>query len=60
MLWKDIAGAKLSIKDVKTLLAGKNTDIKTCKNKDSKPFKCRFALDTENKINFIFDKKRCI
>lgn len=57
VLWKDIAGAKLSIKDVKALLVGKNTDIKTCKNKDGKSFKCSFALDTENKIKFIFDKK---
>lgn len=57
VLWKDIAGAKLSIKDVKALLAGKNTDIKTCKKQDGKSFKCSFSLDTENKIKFIFDKK---
>ena len=60
MLWKDITGAKLSVKDVKALLVGKNTDIKTCKNKDGKSFKCSFALDTENKIKFIFEKKRGI
>lgn len=59
-LWKDIAGAKLSVKDVKILFSGKNTDIKTCKNKDGKSFKCRFALDKEYKIKFIFDKKGVI
>ena len=60
VLWKDITGAKLSVKDVKALLVEKNTDIKTCKSKDGKAFKCRFTLDTENKIKFIFDKKGCI
>ena len=53
-LWENVAGAKLSEKDVVTLCSGKQTGIKHCTNKAGKKFDCKFELDEENKIRFVF------
>ena len=55
VLWKNIAGASLSKEDIKKLLSKKLTGLKQCKNKEGKKFICKFSLDEENKIKFIFD-----
>ena len=54
-LWETTAGAKLTEKDVATLCEGKQTRIMHCISKAGKPFDCRFKLDEEKKIKFIFE-----
>ncbi len=56
-LWEKIAGAKLTEKDVKTLCNGEKTEIKHCTNKEGKAFDCKFKLNAESKIEFVFEKK---
>ena len=57
-LWETTAGAKLTEKDVAALCAGKKTGIKHCTSKAGKTFDCRFELDAEGKIKFVFEEKR--
>jgi DNA topoisomerase-3 len=57
-LWKDISGARLTLSDAQTLLAGKRTPVKKCASKAGKPFSARFYLDGNYKVAFDFvDKK---
>lgn len=56
-LWETTAGAKLTEKDVVALCEGKQTGIKHCISKAGKPFDCRFKLDEERKISFVFEDK---
>lgn len=58
MLWENIAGAKLSEKDVISLCSGNKTGIKHCESKAGKKFDCKFELDEEKKIRFIFEEKQ--
>lgn len=57
-IWESVAGAKVTEKDVAALCGGKTTGIKHCVNKSGKAFDCRFALDSEKKIKFVFEEKR--
>ena len=58
VLWETVAGAKLTEKDVVTLCSGKQTGIKHCTNKAGKKFDCKFSLDENWQIKFVFlDKK---
>ena len=57
VLWETVAGAKLTEKDVASLCNGKKTGIKHCTGKSGKAFDCRFELDDEKKIRFVFEKK---
>ena len=56
VLWETVAGAKLTEKDVAALCAGKQTGIKHCTSKAGKNFDCRFVLDEEKKIKFVFEE----
>ena len=53
-IWENVAGAKLTEKDVINLCSGKKTGVKHCENKAGKKFDCKFELDEENKIRFVF------
>ena len=57
VIWETVAGAKLSEKDVAALCLGKKTGIKHCISKAGKSFDCRFVLDEEKKIKFVFEEK---
>ena len=57
VVWETVAGAKLSEKDVAALCLGKKTGIKHCISKAGKSFDCRFVLDEEKKIKFVFEEK---
>lgn len=57
-LWENVAGAKLSEKDVIALCEGKKTGIKHCTSKAGKTYDCKFELDEEKKIKFIFEDKK--
>ena len=54
VLCDKVAGAKLTEKDVINLCSGKKTGVKHCEGKTGKAFDCKFELDEENKIRFIF------
>lgn len=55
---KQIAAATITVNDLSNLLNGKETDKKTCKSKQGKSFTCKFKLNGEGKIEFIFDNKK--
>lgn len=57
VLWESAAGAKLTEKDVAALCLGKKTGIKHCISKAGKSFDCRFVLDEEKKIKFVFEEE---
>lgn len=57
-LFESYAGAKLSDKDVNLLTAGKLTGTKHCTSKSGKDFSCKFSLDADNKIKFVFEEKK--
>lgn len=54
VLWENVAGAKLSEKDVTALCNGKQTGIKHCTNKAGKKFDCKFVLNEKKEIKFEF------
>lgn len=56
VVWENVAGSKLSQKDVATLCNGKQTGIKHCTNKVGKKFDCHFILNQDGKVDFVFDK----
>lgn len=56
VIWENVAGSKLSQKDVASLCNGKQTGIKHCTNKSGKKFDCHFILNQEGKVDFVFDK----
>jgi DNA topoisomerase-3 len=56
VIWKEIAGAKISCDDAKILLAGKKTAIKKFTSKAGKKFSASIKIDTEGKIGFEFQK----
>jgi len=57
VLWETVAGAKLTEKDIAAICAGKQTGIKHCTSKAGKNFDCRFVLDEEKKIKFVFEER---
>lgn len=57
-VWKEVCGAKISKTDLEKLLSGGKTGLKTCTSKNGKEFKCRFALDENYKIKFIFEDSK--
>ncbi len=57
-IWESVASAKVTEKDVAALCGGKTTGIKHCVSKAGKAFDCRFVLDSEKKIKFVFEEKR--
>lgn len=57
-IWQKISGANITEKDIKDLCEGKKTGIKHCINKNGNNFDCRFKLDDNKKIEFIFEKKK--
>ena len=54
VLWENVAGAKLSEKDVTALCSGKQTGIKHCTNKAGQKFDCKFVLNEKKEIKFEF------
>ncbi|MBQ8678354.1 MAG: DNA topoisomerase [Treponema sp.] len=57
-LWESVAGAKLTEKDVAALCNGKQTGIKHCTSKAGKAFDCRFKLNAQGAVEFVFEEKR--
>ena len=53
-----ISGAKLTEKDVIALCTRKQTGIKHCTNKAGKKFDCKFSLDENRQIKFVFADKK--
>ncbi len=53
-IWESVAGSKVTEKDVAALCDGKTTGIKHCVSKAGKAFDCRFELDDNYKIKFVF------
>ena len=59
VLWENIAGAKITEKDITALCSGKQTGTKHCTGKAGKTFDCKFTLDENWQVKFVFpDKKR--
>jgi DNA topoisomerase-3 len=56
-LRKEIAGAKLSLGDVRLLISGKPTGIKKCTSKNGKRFPALFVLEKDGKLAFRFPEK---
>lgn len=56
-IWSTVAEAEITEKDVAALCEGKKTGTKHCTGKNGKPFDCRFELDGEYKIKFVFEEK---
>jgi DNA topoisomerase-3 len=56
-VWKTVAGAKVSLEDVKMLVSGKPTGIKKCTSKNGKRFKAVFVLEKDGKLAFRFPEK---
>ena len=56
-IWESISGAKLSEKDVTALCAGKATATKHCTSKAGKAFDCRFKLNAQGTVEFVFEDK---
>lgn len=57
LIWENIAGAKLTEKDVIALCNGKQTGIKHCTSKTGKSFDCRFAMDENKVVKFVFEEE---
>jgi DNA topoisomerase-3 len=59
-IWKEVAGAKVSVADVKLLVSGKPTGVKKCASKNGKRFSSVFVLEQDGKLAFQFpeDKPR--
>jgi DNA topoisomerase-3 len=53
-IWKEIAGAKIGIRDMALLLARKPTPVKKCISKNGEPFEASLVLGTDGKIAFAF------
>jgi DNA topoisomerase-3 len=54
-LWKEIAGAKISMADAKNLMEGKPTTARNFTSKKTgKKFKAHLVMDSEGKIEFKF------
>jgi len=56
-IWETCAGARLTDKDVIALCAGRQTGIKHCMSRAGKKFDCRFMLDNNSQITFVFEDK---
>jgi DNA topoisomerase-3 len=57
-IWKEKSGAKITLADAQTLLAGKRTGTKKCASKEGKPFDAKFYLDDARKVAFEFANKK--
>lgn len=53
-----ISDAKLTEKDVTALCNGKQTGSKHCTNKAGKKFDCKFSLDENKQVKFVFADKK--
>jgi DNA topoisomerase-3 len=56
-IWKTVAGAKVSLEDIKLLVSGKPTGIKKCTSKNGKRFTAFFVLEKDGKLAFRFPEK---
>jgi hypothetical protein len=57
-VWKTVAGAKVSLEDMRLLVAGKHTRIKKRTSKNGKRFKDVFILEKEGNWPSGFRRKR--
>jgi DNA topoisomerase-3 len=57
-IWKETAGTSISAADVKLLLAGRHTPVKSCISKNGKVFNAELRLDEKGGIHFIFQNGR--
>jgi DNA topoisomerase-3 len=58
VIWKEVAGARLSESDIRLLLERKVTPVKACESKAGKKFKAAFALDEAGDIKFVFHEPK--
>jgi DNA topoisomerase-3 len=56
-IWKEVAGARMLVNDVKVLVSGKPTGIKKCASKNGKRFTAVFILEKVGKVAFRFPEK---
>jgi DNA topoisomerase-3 len=54
LIWKEIAGARVSAVDVRLLLSGKPARVKKCISKSGKQFSAVFVLEQDGKLGFRF------
>jgi DNA topoisomerase-3 len=57
-IWKEIAGAKITITDAKEILEGKPITARNFSSKAGKKFQASLGMDNQGKINFIFLPKK--
>jgi DNA topoisomerase-3 len=57
VIWKEIAGAKITYEDAKVLLEGKKTAIKKFKTKEGKKFSASLKTGVDGKTGFEFQKE---
>jgi DNA topoisomerase-3 len=53
-IWKEIAGAKISMRDAALLLASKPTPVKKCISKSGKQFSASLVIGADGKTAFTF------
>jgi DNA topoisomerase-3 len=54
VIWKEVSGAAISAFEANSMLSGKKTRLKKCKNKDGKSFAARFYLKNGS-LTFEFE-----
>lgn len=57
ILFKDTMGTTMDYEDVKAILNGNPTKIKTCRKKDGSTFKAKIKLGNDKKLEFEFVNK---
>jgi DNA topoisomerase-3 len=58
IIFKEIAGAPLSVTDIRLLLEKKKTPVKRCTSSKGKSFKAAFILDDTGKVQFKFTNSK--
>jgi DNA topoisomerase-3 len=53
-IWKEVAGARISVNDVKVLVSGKPTGLKKCTSKSGKRFTAVFIMNRDGKLDLRF------
>jgi DNA topoisomerase-3 len=57
-IWKEVAGARMSVNDVKVLVSGKPTGLKKCTSKSGKRFTAVFSMNRDGKLELHFPEHK--
>jgi DNA topoisomerase-3 len=57
-IWKEVAGVRMSVNDVKVLVSGKSTGIKKCTSKNGKRFTAVFSMNRDGKLDLRFPESK--